>query len=633
MNAYVPLTMTTTGFEKRYPEYIQRLKEAKVTRVYLCPGTFNMSEEEKQAAEIRMRKYIPAFEEAGCEVGIWINSLGHPDSEIIAPASDPIYHLPYMETCDGTYIRNSFCPYDAHLAEVFGDWIARIASCGAKMIMLDDDYRMNFRGKKLLCCCDRHRAQVEKLLGRPVTRQEMGHVFDGEPGDLRDAWQKVQGEGLVTLAKSLRKSLDAVNPQVRLGHCSVLSTWDLDGVDNITLARAFAGSTKPFLRTIGAPYWNALKHFEIRRLSTVMEYERMQEAWCRDSGVEIFAEGDVCPRPRWMVPANYLELFDAALRVNGGFDGILKYMCDYSSDLDYEPGYLQRHIRHEGRRQAIDRMFGGKKNVGMHVFEPMKTLAYAQNPHDVHDRCVPSSLRLGAFNGIATCFEGDGVHVIFGDAAYLAGEEQLKNGAICDIKAAKILQDRGFDLGIAAFGEPIPGMYVDELGSTREYFDEYGDHSGLGGDFRAVELKPGAVTLSHTEAGKPCSFRYENAAGQRFLVYTFRGETSIDGAQAFGSYYRQKQLADQLPWLGQKPFPALCLGNPYLYLIAKEDESSLSVALFNCFEDEAIEPRVKLGKAYDRVEALECTAQLIDGQTVQLSDIAPFGFAAFTVKK
>ena len=76
---------------------------------------------------------------------------------------------------------------------------------------------------------------------------------------------------------------------------------------------------------------------------------------------------------------------------------------------------------------------------------------------------------------------------------------------------------------------------------------------------------------------------------------------------------------------------SFCFGNPDLSTICKRDANSLSVGLWNFFEDSVPEPVVTLDRACSGIEFLNCSGRL-EGDKVYLSEIPPFGFAGFTVK-
>ena len=79
-------------------------------------------------------------------------------------------------------------------------------------------------------------------------------------------------------------------------------------------------------------------------------------------------------------------------------------------------------------------------------------------------------------------------------------------------------------------------------------------------------------------------------------------------------------------------FPVCKTDAPFLYVIAKADENEMSVYLMNAYEDSVLAPEVEVGTDYCRVEVCNGEAELKDGKVI-LSDIHPFGFAAFTVYK
>ena len=85
---------------------------------------------------------------------------------------------------------------------------------------------------------------------------------------------------------------------------AVLTLTALAATDGATvqeLAYAAAGDTNPFVRLTGAPYWAR----ENNTLSAVIESNRMQLGWFKDSGIEMISEGDPYPRPRSRIPAAY----------------------------------------------------------------------------------------------------------------------------------------------------------------------------------------------------------------------------------------------------------------------------------------------------------------------------------------
>ncbi|HHX72802.1 MAG TPA: hypothetical protein GX701_07765 [Clostridiales bacterium] len=627
------------GSEKWRSQALHELKRAKADRVFLCPCRSVDSAESKEYGLDFIRRHRPFFEEHGYEVGVWISSLGH--------GGGGYEHKSFQRIvpANGHISNDSFCPFDHDYAEEFAQWVAAIAKTGAKMIMLDDDYRLGYRSGKIGCFCPLHLERVKEILGvDALTREELCEkALSGNPNPYRNAWMQANGESLLGLARRLRQAVDEVDPSIRLGHCAVLSTWDIDGVDSIALAKAFAGQTKPFLRLIGAPYWARRESFRFK-LANVVEVSRMQLTWCSQhiglDNIEVFHEGDVFPRPRHTVPSAFLEGFDTALRADGRASGILKYMLDYGCMPFYERGYVDHHEKNLPLYALIETHFAKKKPAGVRVFEPMHKLADSELPEtfpggeEIAADFFPFAARFLCDNSIPMQYDEPDVTILFGESARHATEETIAHGAILDGVAAKILHERGFDIGIAEIG--------DKIKATSEFFPEKDEEiafrSGMYGISGATcytfEPKADAEVVSELRGGteKAVSFLYENGQKQRFLVYPFVAKYVCDISMLFRNYYRQEQLYKCLTWLRKRLPDVYIPGHPDLYVQTKKDESSLSVGLWNFFEDSVLTPTLSLGETWKKAEFLNCTGTL-EGNRVVLSDIPAFSFAGVVLRK
>ena len=148
----------------------------------------------------------------------------------------------------------------------------------------------------------------------------------------------------------------------------------------------------------------------------------------------------------------------------------------------------------------------------------------------------------------------------------------------------------------------------------------------------ALTLKDGAEALSEFRpGGTPASYRYENAIGQRFYVLAFDLIRPVEAKNFLNSYYRQADIADNVTWMAGKPLPAFSSKHPGLYILASKGGDTMSVALANVNIDDVYAPEIRLDKLYSDIRFVNCTGRLV-GDTVYLSDIPPYGFAAFEVK-
>ena len=214
----------------------------------------------------------------------------------------------------------------------------------------------------------------------------------------------------------------------------------------------------------------------------------------------------------------------------------------------------------------------------------------------------------------------------------------LKNGMILDIEAAKILAEKGIDVGVHSFGScdyDIPVIQDCNPGFYEYYIDEdekVGIYGALGSRELILDEKAALSSTIYNRGREfPGSFYYENDEGMKFFVYNFDAQRANKVRGASKSYCRERQLAKAYEWLSEKPFPALCQGNPYLYTMCKKDDKAMAVGLWNCFSDSIDEPEIKLDKRYSRIEFVNCDGTL-SGDTVTLSKLGAYEFAFFEVK-
>jgi hypothetical protein len=536
------------------------------------------------------------------------------------------------------------CPTDEKFVAFATDYISDIAKCGVSLILFDDDFRYGFHSDAPACLCDRHIEIINEITGERSTREELErHITSGTKNKFRDAYLQANGDALRHFAVSIRTAVNKVDPHIRIGACCCMTSWDIDGTDAYEIAKLLAGETKPFARLIGAPYWAVKKNWG-NALQDVVELERMESAWTKRDDIELMAEGDVYPRPRINCPASYLEGFDTAIRVAGCTDGILKYGLDYTSRADYETGYAVFHERNKSIYSAIDNAFTNKTSCGVRVYQSMKKLSEMILPTKVNDRVDIQDLffsraaRALACNSIPTVYDGDGVcGIVFDENARKLPLSALNKGLILDIAAAEILTERGVDVGLTDILSPLREDSSSIVVGMEEHFLHNDNYiSIIGAPVYDIVIARSAEVLSDLQTAKaklPLSYRYENAAGQRFFVQACRYYTP---GYSFSDNYlrcwaRRRQLTEVIPWLCGKQLPAVLADAPQTQLLVSKGEGAMSVAVLNLSYDEVIDPVIRLDEAYKQITCVNCTGMVV-GANVQLSTIPPFGFAAFEVR-
>ena len=149
----------------------------------------------------------------------------------------------------------------------------------------------------------------------------------------------------------------------------------------------------------------------------------------------------------------------------------------------------------------------------------------------------------------------------------------------------------------------------------------------------------GNVNINDYEIYPACYF-YENAKGQRFMVYSFVARTVLvnnDGwlFGMFRKYSRQRQLIDGVKWLQKgRGLPAVSPKNPQLYILCKKNGQELTIGLWNIFPDKILKPEILLDSDnYAVVSFYNCEGKIIDNKLILNDTIEAYDFAFIKVKE
>ncbi|MBA4387542.1 MAG: hypothetical protein C0404_06145 [Verrucomicrobia bacterium] len=565
----------------------------------------------------KLRSITVLFREKGIEPVFWMGrTIGHVDH----PADYPKSPFQPIVGPRGKEAYDCFCPLDAGFRKYLCDGLAIMAGAGVNLVLLDDDYRMMGHGDaaQFGCYCPLHLAAFKEKTGLALTPEEVFQkTMCGMPGTLRDQWLDVQGQSLYQLSEEIERAVSKANPEARVGLCSVM--WHSSGHDGVELpelARKLAGKKRPFVRTIGAPYW-AREPFHV---IWVTEFTRLQQAWLGKAipDVELLAEGDTYPHTRFHTSATMLNSYMEFLSI-AGFPGFLCYAMGYTGRPNHEKGYVEllakSRVRHETLRDFAPASYIA---AGVRPLECMNSMRHWVMPEKMGDAMKtwpnqPVSLKFLGRLGIPLAYEGDS-HPVFlcgYGAAGLSDAElnaAFKNGAVLDAVAADWLAGRGFDVGVK--------QIMPAGGSCAELFEK-NEFNGTAGGFsqptRAVGPKTffnctpqsSAKVISRfvDEAGKTVfagTVLHENAKKQRFCILPFglhdltpdRGTATL-----MFDYARQEQLVRCLGWVGRRPLPVAILGLPDIHLLCRVSPKGdrMVIAVQNAHLDTLVNPVLILG--------------------------------------
>ncbi len=606
---------------------VEMFKNMKAERIFLAFATDSLEGERKEKELKALRNNLEFLKDKGFEIGVWFWTFTTKKEKGFLR----------MKSADGRVSKTNICPSDKKYCRLMYSFLKEIAAEPIDIIMFDDDFRYGFIDIGFGCLCKNHYKKICDILGEAPDRKTVAHaIMNGGKNKYRDAFISANGYFLEEFSRGCRKAVDSVDPTKRMGFCTCITSWDIDGTTPDRLAGILAGKTKPFYRLIGAPYWAAMYAWG-NRLGYVIEHERALMQRRKNKEIEIFSEGDTYPRPRFRTPASYLECFDTALRADGSSDGILKYAFDYTSDLDYEKGYYDSHMRNTAYYERISELFDGKEPIGLKAADNMTRFSTAEispieSNHDfIQETAFNRAARLAASASIPTVYGAKGCATIaFGEDARTLTDEEIGNGVILDYTAARILKEKGIDVGIESENGIISmdGKEYFENGRRIAGYSHYKVHQ--------LKINKNAKLMSwtHEEKNIPVCYTYENKNGNRFAVFTFDGYNADN--ELFRTYARQEQMLDCIKFLNTEGIPVSCKGNPDLYILAKKKDDKISVGLWNLSADKIYSPEVEFAWNVEFIRAFSPDGKAkanSSGNKVTLQYIEPFSSVIFEVKR
>lgn len=631
-NLYVPL-MNSTINEKTREEYLTELNRLGTKRIFIAieRNDIFFARGEKREKNLSLLKgNVDFFKNNGFVVGIWFAAFGS-GAPLLEEQKKITEKYVGLRSVTGRENKenNMFCPESDAFMKDYLYLVKDLARINSDMLMLDDDLCLSVR-PGLGCFCDKHLALLEKEVGEKLDIKDLKKLlFVGGKNKYRSAWLKVNRESMLNFAKSVRRVIDDINPNIRAGFCSGFTSWDIEGADAIELTKALAGNTKPFVRTTGAPYWASknVNRFQHQPLSAVVEETRRQEAYARNSGVEIFFEADSYPRPRYAISSSLLENFALPLYASGGL-GELGYFLDYVSSPSYERGYADHRIYNKPLYSFIKEHFEDKTCTGVKVMGKMRRIENAELLESMGETAIMTSwFNRGAeflsLLGVPSHYENDSdCGVAFGEEA--RGQEKLCKKMIVDIKGALILQSQGYDLGLidkTPISAPEREIFGEEI--IRLSF-------GAGDGYFKVGLKDGAKALSYYQTAEgekyPSCYTY-SANGIEYLVFTFDVSKMTHNAVTLFSYKRAEQVRQ---FVG-----GICYvdKSTFLYQICKENQNQKAILFVNMSENPVINGKIALDKEYKNIKACGTSAELKGKEVLLSACIPPYGAFAVVLEK
>ncbi len=628
---YVPL-MNGSIDKNNIQEYLSELKRVGADRIFIAIERdvfFSRGEERKKLLEL-IKEKVEFFQKEGYVVGLWFLAYGC-GTPLLERQKKVTEKYVGIRSVTGRESKDNdmFCPECEEYTSDYVDFIKDVAGVGCQMLMLDDDFCLSVR-PGLGCFCDKHLELLEKEVGEKLDIKQLKKlIFTGGKNKYRSAWLKINGESMLKFARAVRSAVNEINHEIRVGFCSGFTSWDIEGVDAVELTKALAGETKPFLRCTGAPYWASrnVDRFRHQPLSAIVEEARRQEAYCRDSGVELFFEADSYPRPRYAISSTLLENYSLPLYASGGM-GELGYFIDYTSSPKYETGYVDHRLYNKPLYDFIEDHFEGKTCKGVKVLGKMHRIENAEISESMGETAIMTTwFNRGAeflsLLGVPTHYEDDfECGIAFGEEARDIVTPCKK--MILDLYGASIMAEQGYDVGLldkALVSAP-------EL----EFFDQEKVKMsfGAGDGYYNVKLKDGAKVISYYQTAEgeryPSCYTY-CAGGVEYLVFTFDAGKLTHNAVTLFSYKRAEQVRE---FVGN-----VCYVDKttFLYQICKENNDQKAILFVNMSENPVINGKITLDGEYKDIKSCGANVTPKEREVLINDCIPPYGAFAVVLDK
>lgn len=232
----------------------------------------------------------------GLECGILVQcTIGHG-----YPLNEDSNLTHYVNVTDGKR-QYVICPYDVDFQNYIREQFTTLAALQPKVIMVDDDYRLMYRGGRG-CACDLHMRAYHKLAKNNLTREQLyGLLETDEETQEKQFFLETQREALLQGARAMREGIDAVDETLPGSFCCVGPTTEFAS----EIAGILAGKGNPkVVRINNGNYTPAgARWFSDIAFRAADEICRLQKG-----GVEyILAETDTCPQNRYSTGASSLH--------------------------------------------------------------------------------------------------------------------------------------------------------------------------------------------------------------------------------------------------------------------------------------------------------------------------------------
>ena len=547
-----------------------------------------------------LNKWKERFDEAGIKAGLNVmQTTGH----IYYPSElSRKFNFQRKISDEGKEDGGGACPLCPNLRKHVEEEYRVLASAKPHLIFVDDDFRYYIRG--YFCFCPLHMERLSKELGRPIIREEAVRIMlDGDHDEhyvMRKAFRKVGTDAIVEMAQIIRRVVDEEEPECIVGLMTATVPAGSWGMDYEKVTKALANSKAlPAIR----PQISGYTEHNLKAIQSAVH----QPAILREmlSGNTLFyPEIENYPYTSWSKSPDFtrvqmtlahldgfnklaLNLFDFLgnpLEENEDIVAMLEQYKEYFNQLQSSipegtksigigipmfPEVLERH-----------RVTSGNKNMSGLI---QSNMAYYHIP------LLGLPLGFNWLNNDFLLLAGDSVDVLSDDEI----DSILSRGVVMDVRAARILIERGFGNRIGVeLGE---GVTQDDSGI--ETFKAFcGGYSGHSRPVRYCvtadnwchklivndDIENTVLSVLENYKGEeitPTAVLTKNNRGEKFGIFAFSLNDVNDFMMCHS--YRRAQMIEMFELVTGKKLPVVVLDVAYVapvYVPINEDTVILGLS-------------------------------------------------------
>ena len=557
-----------------------------------------------------------------------LDAMGIPNGVLVQASIGHGYTLsewfPYQKYINMTDGKEEYvvCPYDTGFHEYITDALRTVASYNPCHIMIDDDFRLMYRGGGG-CACPMHMKRLNELAKTDLTREEfveLAFSSTAEGKRVSDIFIDTQKEAVLACAKVMRAAIDSIDPTIPSSFCTVGNNVEFAP----EIAEILAGEGNPkMVRIHNGRYCSV----GTKGMSGDFFRARAQIEKLSDKVDVILAETDTCPHNRYSTSASSLHAHFVGSILEGA-KGAKQWITRARMIDLYEPEsgrayrkILSKYARFYEELAEIEPTLTWRGCRIPVLKEPFKFLE--KGPNRGFDKMSGWGNCVLERFGIPMYFssENGGILSLEGDVDCLLSDEEilkaLKGPVLLSSDAAERLIARGFGkylgVDVKAHEGATPSLEIIHINNVPAALQV--------GTRALIPLSDTTVSTSsvyHAVDGKepeylfPGATVYKNELGGTVFVFSGTPKTNFSIGEAFSFLCssRKLQMIDMLGSTDELPvhYPH----DEEIYLKAADmDDGGLFSAVFN------------LG--LDPIESLELVIR--DGAT-KIEKLMPDGIRA-----